>query len=418
MGAALSAAEEPPKVVLVPPMWERDIHGRSRFLKSSYDTLFGKPALRRLFADYTHNDLLLKLRLSPASEDPRVTINAKFAVPSMNTKPGVVPSGSLTCRFEPLVAHPYTFIDVKVRSAQAQLRGCCFDPRSGLGVFTTLSQAAGGVTGMLAGLRYSSTSLGAGVAGSPIHEGMALRRAWLVTRQASGQVTAGVQYEAADSPSADGTDLDLWRHLSASVSYAPAAAYGRGAFTATFEVRQQRLLVSFLHHMVATRSVRNPLEDTSVVGITNYIDLGLQLENDLTMSEPATLQLAAAWQVNKNMLLKARLGSQSAAAAVAVKAWWQPSLTAAASYAYDFAQGRFKVGLTASIENYGNIRYDRTKEHAVTRTGAALVQRHVALPLEVANQEGKGLLVNRNTLTPEGLQGLLGQVESPSSACL
>ena len=35
-----------PKLVLVPPLFERDHRGRSRMAKSSYDWLFAKPALR------------------------------------------------------------------------------------------------------------------------------------------------------------------------------------------------------------------------------------------------------------------------------------------------------------------------------------------------------------------------------------
>lgn len=36
----------------VPPMFERDLKARSRMVKSSYDYLFAKPALRWLFDDY------------------------------------------------------------------------------------------------------------------------------------------------------------------------------------------------------------------------------------------------------------------------------------------------------------------------------------------------------------------------------
>ena len=78
---------------------------------------------------------------------------------------------------------------------------------------------------------------------------------------------------------------------------------GRGAFTTALELKeQQRLVLSFYYHMArparmlrgathalhgihrcaacfaqaAQRLCRNPLEDESVVGITNYINIGLQ----------------------------------------------------------------------------------------------------------------------------------------------
>lgn len=63
-------------------------------------------------------------------------------------------------------------------------------------------------------------------------------------------------------------------------------------------------------------------------------------------------------QVNKNWLLKARVGSDCAAAAVALKAWWQPSTTFAAAVVYDFATRAPRIGLTFNVENYGNIRYE------------------------------------------------------------
>lgn len=52
---------------------------------------------------------------------------------------------------------------------------------------------------------------------------------------------------------------------------------GRGQFTAAVEVQEQkRLILSFLHHMAVQRLCKNPLEDEEVVGITNYLDIGLQ----------------------------------------------------------------------------------------------------------------------------------------------
>ena len=53
---------------------------------------------------------------------------------------------------------------------------------------------------------------------------------------------------------------------------------GRGQFAAALEVQEQRRLVmSFLHHMAVQRLCKNPLEDKEIVGITNYLDFGLQV---------------------------------------------------------------------------------------------------------------------------------------------
>ena len=52
---------------------------------------------------------------------------------------------------------------------------------------------------------------------------------------------------------------------------------GGGAFTTVVELREQRsLVVSFLHHMAVQRLCHNPFEEEGVMGIANYLDIGLQ----------------------------------------------------------------------------------------------------------------------------------------------
>lgn len=53
---------------------------------------------------------------------------------------------------------------------------------------------------------------------------------------------------------------------------------GKGTFTAAVEVQDQKQLVmSFLHHQAVQRLSHNPLEHQDVVGVTNYLDVGLQV---------------------------------------------------------------------------------------------------------------------------------------------
>ena len=53
---------------------------------------------------------------------------------------------------------------------------------------------------------------------------------------------------------------------------------GRGQFTAALEVVEaERLVMSFLHHMALQRQCRNPFEKGDIAGITNYLDVGLQV---------------------------------------------------------------------------------------------------------------------------------------------
>ena len=65
-------------------------------------------------------------------------------------------------------------------------------------------------------------------------------------------------------------------------------------------------------------------------------------------------------QANKNLLVKARVGTDAAVASLAFKAWWQPSFTFALSGGYDLAQRKPRVGFVFNVENYGNIRCAQT----------------------------------------------------------
>ena len=131
------------RVVLVPPLFERDHRGRSRMANSSYDWLFAKPALKWLFHDYLDNNAHALLRLSPG-EDPRVSITArvhsslrgkrnnKIVVAEetagvcctvmyilsqsslFDTKITHCHAGSMTLRYQVSPTEPLTFLDVKV----------------------------------------------------------------------------------------------------------------------------------------------------------------------------------------------------------------------------------------------------------------------------------------------------------------
>ena len=67
----------------------------------------------------------------------------------------------------------------------------------------------------------------------------------------------------------------------------------------------------------------------------------------------ATLLLV---QVNKNVLLKGRVGTDAAVVSFSFKAWWQPSFTLGASAGYDMHTRKPVFGFVLNCENYGNIR--------------------------------------------------------------
>jgi hypothetical protein len=61
-------------------------------------------------------------------------------------------------------------------------------------------------------------------------------------------------------------------------------------------------------------------------------------------------------QVNKNVLVKGRVGTDHVAAAFAWKAWWQPSFVVAASVEVPFKVCKPRFGVSFGVENFGNIR--------------------------------------------------------------
>ncbi|CAJ2663543.1 unnamed protein product [Trifolium pratense] len=98
-------------------------------------------------------------------------------------------------------------------------------------------------------------------------------------------------------------------------------------------VKSSQFVASFYQHMVVQRRVKNPLEENTVVGITNYIDFGFELQTSVDDAIAAnsisdsTFQIGASWQANKNFLLKAKVGPKSSTMALAFKSWWKPSFT-------------------------------------------------------------------------------------------
>ncbi|PNW79542.1 hypothetical protein CHLRE_08g358552v5 [Chlamydomonas reinhardtii] len=456
-GGANTQLEPPPKVVLVPPFFQRDVRGLSRFCRSSYDYLGSRKQLSRLLRDHLQPEVRGGLLLSPP-DDQRVSVRARL-------RHG---GGSMVLRWQPTgAADLHTFLELAAAldsPGHVLCRAAYLHPASGLGAFAVApllagagggggggsGGAGGGGGGAVAtsapqvGVRYSSESLAAGAivsaGGGGGGGGAELERAWLAARTPHG-LTLGVELRpaaplhqlaaaaaegmaalsgaaataaaappstspapaakttptatatAATSPpaaaaaapaaatAAPGSSappplpplahLGGWLRSRSSVLLAysppPHAAAARGqqqaaagspgsSFTAAVEVADgQRVTFSFFQHVAATRQVVNPFEENEVVGITNYLDLGLQLTTAVPsgptaaaaapgaapptkQQQPAgsssssgggggggataaasSVDLAASWQINKNWIVKARVGSESAAAAIGVR---------------------------------------------------------------------------------------------------
>ncbi|WIA23567.1 hypothetical protein OEZ85_000289 [Tetradesmus obliquus] len=460
------ASAEKPKTVLVPPMFERDLKARSRMVKSSYDYLFAKPSLRWLFEDYMGSGLNTVLLFAPAV-DPRISVKAKL---------GAGQAGMMSLRYQPFgLAEPLCFVDIKAspRSpGDVTLRACAFSTDTGLGSFATLPLAKH-VSGKRAevGVRYSSPIFTAGTVLQPAtnklshlwlcgrHEGMTLGvqlRPDLPVHDLQGgvqQAVAAAGSSSSSSSSVAAGDVAGWLRgvSSVALSYSPegrtravvcgdvagwlrglssvALSYrpegrtraGQHSFTASMEMQEgQNFIISFFQHMAAVRQVFNPLEKDDVIGITNYIDVGIQLHVPLAAAATAAavdgkgaagatpfsssssssgddalagLRLAASWQVNKNVYLKGRLGGDGVALMAAFKSWFQPSVAFAAAVERSFVTGKMRTGLTVQVENFGRLRYERSRE--ALAHGRILTQRHEATDAELAMAEGDRPLVGR-----------------------
>jgi hypothetical protein len=68
------------------------------------------------------------------------------------------------------------------------------------------------------------------------------------------------------------------------------------------------------------------------------------------------VRLAAAWQINKNVMVKGRVGLDGAAASAVFKGWWQPALTLGVAASKSWSGGATRVGMTMSVETYSNLR--------------------------------------------------------------
>ncbi|KAL2335679.1 hypothetical protein Fmac_016892 [Flemingia macrophylla] len=370
--------EPPPPVVLVPPLFDfPPLAARNRMLHSSYDVVFAKLALTSLFQDYFYQarHFTTRIMLKPI-DDPHVDLIATVSGP-LDRKPEDSIAGNALFRWQSDVNDPHTFMDLYVSTSDPilQMRSCAYYPKYGFGAFGVfplllkkreLSQDYG-----LMGLRYGSRNLSFGVTLMPFAVKDELpKSAWLVSKM--GRVTAGVQYEPQQGNA----------KLSNLMNWSCAMGYGVGSgsplcpsFNFSLElVKSSQFIASFYQHMVVQRRVKNPLEENSVVGITNYIDFGFELQTSVDDAiagnniSDSTFQIGASWQANKNFLLKAKAGPQSSSMAFAFKSWWKPSFTFSISATRDRADGKMQYGFGIQSESLREASYQRADPNFVMLT--------------------------------------------------
>ncbi|PSS30385.1 Phosphoglucosamine mutase [Actinidia chinensis var. chinensis] len=376
-----SNKEPPPPMVVVPPLFDfPPLAARTRMLESSYNLLFGKLALRSLFQDYFEEarHFSTRIMLKPI-DDPHVDLIATVSGP-LDQKPEEKIIGNAQFRWQSDVDDPHTFVDLFVSSTDPILlmRSCAYYPKYGFGAFgiypVLLTKRVSSEDYGVMGLRYGSSNLSLGATLVPFSSGDELpKSAWLVSKM--GRLTAGVQYE----PYFGSKDGARYKNLA---NWSCAIGYGLGSgspLTPSFNfglelAKSSQFIASFYQHVVVQRRVKNPLEENEVVGITNYIDFGFELQtrvdDDKTsnVTPDSTFQVAASWQANKNLLLKGKVGPLSSSVALAFKSWWKPSFTFSISATRDRTVGKTAFGFGIRVDNVREASYQRADPNFVMLT--------------------------------------------------
>ncbi|XP_022993613.1 uncharacterized protein LOC111489553 [Cucurbita maxima] len=372
--------EPPPPMVLVPPLFDYPpLAARTRMLESSYNLLFGKLALKCLFEEYfdeaRHFSTVIMLK---PIDDPHVDLVATVSGP-LDHKPEEI-IGNALFRWQSGIDDPHTFMDLYVSNSDPvlQMRSCAYYPKYGIGAFGIFpvirkkrlcSEDFG-----LMGLRYGSRNLSVGVTLMPFSSKDELpKSAWLVSKM--GRLTTGVQFE----PQYGNKDGGSFKNL---MNWSCAIGYDVGSgsplspsFNFGLELaKNSQFIASFYQHVVVQRRVKNPLEENEIVGITNYIDFGFELQTRVDDVKPennipdSTFQIAASWQANKNFLLKGKVGPLRSSLAMAFKSWWKPSFTFSISAIRDRIVGKTAYGFGIRVENLREASYQRADPNFVMLT--------------------------------------------------
>ncbi|KAH7845440.1 hypothetical protein Vadar_001995 [Vaccinium darrowii] len=373
--------EPPPPMVVVPPLFDfPPLAARTRMLESSYNLLFGKLALRCLFEDYFEEarHFNTRIMLKPI-DDPHVDLIATVSGP-LDHKSEEKVTGNALFRWQSDVDDPHTFVDLFASSTDPVLlmRSCAYYPKYGFGAFgiypVLLKKRVSSEDYGVMGLRYGSSNLSVGATVMPFSSGDELPKSvWLVSKME--RLTAGVQYE----PQVGSKEKARYKDLA---NWSCAIGYGLGSgsplspsFNFGLELaKSSQFIASFYQHVVVQRRVKNPLEESEVVGITNYIDFGFELQTrveDVKTSNAtpdSTFQVAASWQANKNFLLKGKVGPLSSSVALAFKSWWKPSFTFNISATRDRTVGKTALGFGIHVDNVREASYQRADPNFVMLT--------------------------------------------------
>ena len=101
--------------------------------------------------------------------------------------------------------------------------------------------------------------------------------------------------------------------------------------------------------------------------------------------------MAAAVQVNSNVLVKTALSNQRLCSAMVFKSWWEPSITLSVMAGWDLLERGPCAGFSINVDNDAELRYERG--HHTSHTGSQVRQKHVATKAEGFVSQGARIVV-------------------------
>ena len=411
MGASWGSPPTP-EVDLLPPRFERVPRVVDLVSASPFVTLFGAQRRKQLLEAHVvrPGEALLRARLHP-DLDERMLVEVEAGgnpLTGANSAAGVTLGVCNDDREDGMLKSASVSIGTR-GSAIATISA--FDTRNGVGGFAKLPLALDGSAGAAAagtssdaaaelpelGVRYASPEFGTGAVASPFSPYPA--KLWVVgaySGEGQREVTAGIQLSGllatalerltSKSNAAASSTRQSLVDVHAAVSVAQPPAY---EVSLAVDGTRQELVAGYVHSMTLRRRVRNPLEATHVTGIWNYVDLGLELRRSLVAPFQSSLAVAAAWQANKNVLVKLRGGPDVAVSGtLAVRSLWDPSVAVSLTYTVrpdKMMLSPGSLGLFLSVEKGGQLEYRKAVAGAQS-IGRSLPLRSVRL----AEESGSG----------------------------
>ncbi|XP_048552869.1 uncharacterized protein LOC125533158 [Triticum urartu] len=339
----------PPPAILVPRVFDfPPAAARTKMSVPAYDLMFGKLSLRALFHDYFHQPgkgvvdagLLFRAPL----DDTRVDLAATMS------KNG----GEALMRWQRDVDDPHNFVDILASTSKRmlRLRSAAYYPSIGIGAFGTFpllmeNRASSEDYGVM-GLRYVSRNLSIGASFLPFpFPGEVPYGAWLVGRK--GNFSAGLQYKplSGSNHAMPFTDLKNW-NCAISYGMRSTSPLDPSLLFALELVRNTQLVASVYQHHILLKQENERRGNDHITGRLSYLDFGLELATRVNEDKPvdnadkSMFQIAGSWQLNENLLVKAKAGPSKSSAALALK--FKPFFTASVTVENDHLKGTRSYG--------------------------------------------------------------------------